>query len=93
MGFAITKIDPMQGFAAETSASAIILAASFLGMPVSSTQMIAGSITGVGSAKGIAAVRWETPQKLVVAWVLTLPAAGIVGYITCFTISTIFGAQ
>jgi len=78
MGFSITRIDAMQGFAAETSASAVILGASFLGMPISSTHMIAGSITGVGSAKGIAAVRWSVPQKLVIAWVLTLPGAGAV---------------
>lgn len=79
MGFEITKIDSMQGFAAEASASAVILGASFLGMPISSTHMIAGSITGVGSAKGIRTVRWTVPQKLVVAWVLTLPGAGLVG--------------
>jgi len=79
MGFSITKIEPVQGFAAETSASAVILAASFLGMPISSTHMIAGSITGVGSAKSLSAVRWGVPQKLVLAWFLTLPGAGLVG--------------
>lgn len=81
MGFSITRIDPVQGFAAETSASAVILAASFLGMPVSSTHMIAGSITGVGSAKGLAEVHWKVSQKLFYAWILTLPAAGAVGYL------------
>lgn len=84
MGFEITKIDPMQGFAAETSASAVILAASFMGMPVSSTHMIAGSITGVGSAKGMHTVKWGVPQKLVIAWVLTLPGAGFVSAIAYF---------
>ncbi len=79
LGFSITKIDPMQGFAAETSASAVILLASFLGMPISSTHMITGSITGVGSAKGVAAVRWVVLQKLIFMWVLTLPGAGILG--------------
>jgi PiT family inorganic phosphate transporter len=79
MGFSITKIEPVQGFAAELSASAIILAASFMGIPVSSTQMITGSITGVGSAKGLKAVSWSVPQKLLIAWALTLPGAGIVG--------------
>ncbi len=76
MGFSITKIDSIQGFAAESSASILILAASFLGMPLSSTHMIAGSITGVGTAKGAKAVRWGVPKKLAVAWVLTLPGAG-----------------
>lgn len=78
MGFQITKIDTMQGFAAEASASIVILGASFLGMPISSTQMIAGSITGVGSAKGMHTVKWGVPQKLVIAWFLTLPGAGLV---------------
>lgn len=79
MGFSITKIEPVQGFAAEASASFVILAASFLGMPVSSTHVIAGGITGVGTAKGASSVQWHVPKKLVVAWVLTLPAAAIVG--------------
>jgi PiT family inorganic phosphate transporter len=84
MGFSITKIDPMQGFAAESSASAIILGASFLGMPISSTQMIAGSITGVGSAKSLRSVNWGVPQKLVLAWFLTIPGAGLVGAIAYY---------
>lgn len=81
MGFAITKINPVQGFAAEASASVVILTASFLGMPVSSTHVIAGGITGVGAAKGKAAVRWHVPRRLVIAWVLTLPGAGIISAI------------
>ncbi len=90
MGFAITRIDPVQGFAAETSASAVILAASFLGMPVSSTHMIAGSITGVGSAKGSHHVQWRTPQKLIYALLLTLPGAGAVGALS-YLIAKSFG--
>lgn len=79
MGFAITKIKPIQGFAAESSASLVILTASFLGMPISSTHMIAGSITGVGSAKSFRSVSWSVPKTLVMAWVFTLPGAGLVG--------------
>jgi PiT family inorganic phosphate transporter len=79
MAFAITKITPVQGFAAEASSSLVILGASFLGMPISSTHVIAGGITGVGTAKSIQSVRWNTPQKLVCAWILTLPGAGGVG--------------
>ena len=79
MGFSITKLEPIQGFAAECSASCVILTASFLGMPVSSTHMIAGGITGVGAAKGRSAVQWHVPRKMVIAWVLTLPGAGLVG--------------
>lgn len=87
MGFSITKIEPIQGFAAEATASVVILGASFLGMPISSTQMIAGSITGVGSAKSLGAVSWNVPRTLVAAWVLTLPGAGIIGAGTYFLFS------
>src|SRR3989344_2271168 len=76
MAYSITKIEPAQGFAAEASASAVILAASFLGMPISSTQMIAGSITGVGAARGMHAVRWRVPRRIVVALGPTLPRGG-----------------
>ena len=79
MGFKITKIDSMQGFAAETSASAVILTASVLGMPISSTHMIAGSITGVGLSKGFKAVEWNVQRKLVYAWILTIPGAAFFG--------------
>jgi PiT family inorganic phosphate transporter len=90
MAFSITKIEPVQGFAAEVSASAVILTASFLGMPVSSTQMIAGSITGVGTAKGHRAVSWEVPRKLVFAWCLTLPCAGLIGSLAYLLVGLIF---
>jgi PiT family inorganic phosphate transporter len=90
MGFSITKIDPVQGFAAETSASAVILAASFLGMPISSTHMIAGSITGVGTSKGRSAVRWATPRRLILALFLTLPGAALVSSLTYHLISLTF---
>ena len=79
MAFSITKIEPVQGFAAEISASAIILGASFMGMPISSTQMIAGSIVGVGTAKSHKAVSWGVPARFLYAWILTLPGAAIVG--------------
>ncbi|MEN9654861.1 MAG: hypothetical protein RL235_973 [Chlamydiota bacterium] len=87
MGFSITRINSAQGFAAETSASTVILAASFLGMPLSSTHVIAGSITGVGAARGKTAVRWSVTQRLIVAWVLTLPGAGTVGAIAQYLAS------
>lgn len=82
LGFQITKIEPVQGFAAESSASFVILVASFLGMPVSSTHMIAGSITGVGTAQSLKAVQWGVPHRMMLAWFLTLPGAGVVGAAT-----------
>jgi inorganic phosphate transporter, PiT family len=78
IGYGITKLKPLHGFAAETSASFMILLASFLGMPISSTHMIVGSVTGVGTAKGVAEVRWATGYKMVIAWILTLPGSGLV---------------
>ena len=87
MAFSITKISCVQGFAAEASASAVILTASFLGMPVSSTHVIAGGITGVGSARSRKAVQWNVPQRLVLAWILTLPGAGCVGAAAYFIAS------
>lgn len=78
VGFEITKIAPIQGFAAETSASFVILLAGFLGMPVSSTHMIVGAVTGVGAAKGIDQVRWMTFRKLLFAWVFTLPGSAMI---------------
>lgn len=92
MGFRITRIEPFQGFAAECSASIVILAASFMGMPVSSTHMIAGSITGVGSARSLDAVRWSIPRKIILAWGLTLPGAGLVGALA-YVIARAFGFQ
>lgn len=89
MAFSITKIEPAQGFAAETSASIVILTASFLGMPISSTHMIAGSITGVGTAKSHKAVSWQVPLKFVLAWVLTLPGAAFVGALAYLTATAI----
>lgn len=81
LGYKITTLKPTQGFAAETSASCVILAASFLGMPISSTHMIAGSITGVGSANHRRAVNWNTGKKLIAAWIFTLPGAAFVSFL------------
>ena len=78
VGFKITRLAPPQGFAAEVSASFIILTASFLGMPISSSQMIVGSVGGVGIAKGLNYVRWQIGKRIVVAWILTLPGAAII---------------
>lgn len=82
VGFKITKLSPPQGFAAEVSASSVILVASFLGMPISSSQMIVGSIGGVGSAKGAKYVQWEIAKKLALAWILTLPGAAFFSSLT-----------
>lgn len=77
LAFKITPLKPAQGFAAELSASCIILIASYLAMPLSSTHIIVSSITGVGVAKSHKAVAWATIYKMVSAWVLTLPGAAL----------------
>jgi PiT family inorganic phosphate transporter len=78
MGFEITDLKPIGGFAAEFSSSAVMLAASFMGMPLSSTHIIVGSITGVGVAHGAGRVRWTTTHRMALAWILTLPGAALV---------------
>jgi PiT family inorganic phosphate transporter len=77
VGYKITKITPVQGFATEMSASCVILAATFLGMPLSSTHMIVGSVAGVGASKSLKQVRWETARKIGAAWITTLPGAAL----------------
>ncbi len=76
MGTRIIRMDVAQGFTAQTSGAAVILAASHVGYPLSTTHVISGGITGSGAAKRLSAVRWGVAGNIVVAWVLTLPAAG-----------------
>ncbi len=80
VGFHITKIEPMQGFASDISSSTVILAASFMGMPLSSTHIIVGAVTGIGSAKGVEHVKWKIAKKLILTWLLTLPGAAVVSF-------------
>jgi PiT family inorganic phosphate transporter len=82
MGTKIIRITPLQGFAAETAGAATILAASHYGVPVSTTHCINASIMGVGASKRISAVRWGVATNIVVAWVLTLPAAAVLAWLS-----------
>ncbi len=75
MGSRITKLQPVNGFAAETGAAIAVAIATFFGIPVSTTHAITGSIVGVGSTKRLSAVRWGVAGQIVWAWVLTIPAA------------------
>ncbi len=81
MGHRIFKLEPVHGFAAEGAASLVISGASMLGAPVSTTHTISACIFGVGSSKRLSAVRWGVAGQLVTAWILTLPASGLVGFI------------
>ena len=79
MGTRIAKIDPPQGFAAQTTCAGILWTTAHYGFPVSTTQTISGCVTGAGASRRFSAVRWGIAGNIVVAWVLTLPAAGLVG--------------
>ena len=81
MGQKMVKLQPVNGFAAETTASLVIYGASTLGIPVSTTHVISTSIMGVGATKRLSAVKWGIVERIVWAWVLTLPATGITGYL------------
>ncbi len=81
MGMRLTKLEPVHGFAAETSAALVIAAASHLGIPLSTTHTIGTSIMGVGSIQRFSAVRWGVAGEIIVAWVLTFPACGLIAYL------------
>jgi PiT family inorganic phosphate transporter len=78
MGHRVAKLEPVHGFAAQTTAASVILAAARFGVPVSTTHVISAAIMGVGSSGGLRAVRWGVARSILVAWVITIPAAGIV---------------
>ena len=78
MGSKITRLSPMRGFCAETGGAITLFLATALGVPVSTTHTITGAIVGVGAARRASAVRWSVAQGIVVAWVLTLPAAAAI---------------
>jgi PiT family inorganic phosphate transporter len=82
LGQKVSKLRPVHGFAAETSAAATIIGCSLAGIPVSTTHTITGSIIGVGSAKRASAVRWGVTRNIVWAWILTIPLSAIIGYIS-----------
>jgi inorganic phosphate transporter, PiT family len=82
MGGRLTRLKPRGGFAAETAAAISIMASSHLGMPVSTTHVIAGAIVGVGSIQRMKAVRWGLATTIIWAWVLTIPAAALVGAVS-----------
>lgn len=81
MGHKIVRLQPVHGCAAETSAALVILAASHLGIPVSTTHIISTSIMGVGATKRFSAVRWGIVERIVWTWVLTIPFTALIGYL------------
>ncbi len=90
LGHQMLKLQPVHGFAAETAAIAVIAGASSLGLPVSTTHVITTSIMGVGATKRLTAVRWGVARKIVLAWIITLPACIGVAWLT-YKIITMLG--
>jgi PiT family inorganic phosphate transporter len=90
MGSRIIKMDPAQGFSAQGAGAAVILASSHFGYPLSTTHVISGGIMGAGAAKRLSAVRWGIAGNMVGAWILTIPAAGVMGAAT-YGITRLFG--
>jgi PiT family inorganic phosphate transporter len=87
MGQRVVKLDPVHGFAAETTAASIILTASHFGMPVSTTHVISSAIIGVGSSDRLSAVRWGVAGNIVIAWILTIPASALVAALAYVVVS------
>src|SRR6185295_10757485 len=80
MGHKMVKMQPVHGFAAETTAALILHATATMGVPVSTTHVISTSIMGVGATKRLSAVKWGVVQRILWAWVLTLPVTALLGY-------------
>jgi PiT family inorganic phosphate transporter len=89
MGSKITRLSPHQGFAAEAAGSVMLFSATSLGIPVSTTHTIAGCIMGVGAARRTSAVRWGIAGNILVAWLLTLPAAAIIAALCYITVNAL----
>jgi PiT family inorganic phosphate transporter len=87
MGLRLTKLTPMQGFCAETGGAITLFMATAFGVPVSTTHTITGAIVGVGAARRASAVRWNIAGSIVYAWVITIPAAGVVAALTYWAVS------
>jgi inorganic phosphate transporter, PiT family len=79
MGNRLTDIESPQGFAAESSSAAVILASSYYGYPLSTTQVVSGGVTGAGLGKRLASVHWDVVGQMVTAWIFTIPLAGLLG--------------
>jgi PiT family inorganic phosphate transporter len=90
MGSRIHKMDSAQGFAAQGAGAVVILAASKVGFPLSTTHTISGAVIGSGAAKRLSAVRWGVAGNIIVAWILTLPAAALFGAVT-YSVTRLFG--
>jgi inorganic phosphate transporter, PiT family len=90
VGSKITRMTPLQGCCASAAGAIILFAATFLGIPVSTTHTVTGSVVGVGAARKVSAVRWNVASNIVAAWIITLPASGLMAAL-CYLLSNAFG--
>jgi PiT family inorganic phosphate transporter len=90
LGMGVAKLQPVGGFAAETSGAITLFLATKLGIPVSTTHTIAGAIMGVGSVTKLSAVRWGVASRMLLAWLLTIPCAGLISALA-FLLATLLG--
>lgn len=90
MGTKIFKLEPINGFAADLNSSLVIIIATFLRLPVSTTHVVSGSIMGVGSAKRVSAVHWNIAQQMLYAWVLTIPLSALTSALIFWVIHKLF---
>jgi PiT family inorganic phosphate transporter len=81
VGSKITRLTPVQGTCAATAGAIMLFAATYLGIPVSTTHTVTGSVIGVGAARKVSAVRWNVATNIVIAWVITLPSAALMAAI------------
>jgi PiT family inorganic phosphate transporter len=91
MGYKITKLRPVHGFAAETAGAATILGASLAGIPVSTTHVICSTIMGVGTTMGTSTVKWGVARSIMFAWILTIPISAFIGFIAFAVIRLYIG--
>ena len=89
MGHRVVKLEPVHGFAAETTAASVLFGTAQLGMPVSTTHVISSAIMGVGSARGVRGVRWGVARNILIAWIITIPAAGFVAAVAWIAMSAV----
>ncbi len=89
MGQRVVELEPVHGFAAESTAASVLLGTAFLGMPVSTTHVISSAIMGVGSARGPRGVRWGVARRILIAWIVTIPAAGAVAALAWYVMRAV----
>jgi PiT family inorganic phosphate transporter len=90
MGSRITRLRPFQGFCAETGGAITLFAATYMGIPVSTTHTITGCIIGVGAARSVSSVRWNVANNIVVAWIITIPASAFIAAVF-YALASFFG--